>query len=325
MIYNFQEATWSRLTAQLDRLPHSLLLHGTAGIGKLGLAERFAQLLLCERRGRANAPCETCEACRWFLAGNHPDLRILEPEVLARRVEAEGEEAGDDEVRTTKQPSTEIKVEQVRALSAFVNLGSHRGGRRVAIVHPAEDMNTSAANALLKNLEEPPAAAVFLLVSHRPARVLPTIRSRCVPVPVPLPDPQPATAWLTAQGVRDAHRWLAFAGGAPRRALDYATGDRGAAIERVLRGLAAGDRVALAQIKDRDALEPLAEVLQKTALDRSFSALTGRSRYGSGAAAGNATAWLAFARSMGRHRLLARHPLNIKLFAAEMLDGMPGL
>src|SRR5476651_1859012 len=185
MISELQKKAWDQLTSKLDRLPHALLFHGAPGVGKLALAERFAQLLLCEKRGQGTSPCGACEGCRWFLAGNHPDARFLEPETLARQT-AVAEEGDEEKPRSSKQPSSEIKIEQVRALAGFVNVGSHRGGRRVAIVHPAEDMNTNAANALLKSLEEPPPGAMFLLVSHRPARLLPTIRSRCVPVPVPL-------------------------------------------------------------------------------------------------------------------------------------------
>ena len=85
------------------------------------------------------------------------------------------------------KPSAEIRVDQIRELSDFLYLGSHRGRRRVAIVHPAESMNVHAANALLKGLEEPPAGAMFLLVAHHPARLLATIRSRCVVAAVPRP------------------------------------------------------------------------------------------------------------------------------------------
>src|SRR4029079_18385479 len=87
------------------------------------------------------------------------------------------------------------------------------------------------AISLPKARGAPPPGAIFLLVSHRPAGLLPTIRSRCVPVPVPLPEAKAAAAWLAAKGVRSPERWLAFAGGAPLRALDYATGERGEAIE----------------------------------------------------------------------------------------------
>ena len=324
-MFNLQKQAWEQLTGKLDRLPHALLIHGAPGIGKLALAERFAQLLLCEKKARG-VPCGACEGCRWFLAGNHPDARIVEPDAVAialsrpSTVAEEGEEEGAKE---KKNPSVQIRIEQTRGLADFLNLASHRGGQRVAIIHPAESMNIATANSLLKALEEPPPGAIFLLVSHRPAGLLPTIRSRCVPVPVPLPEAKAAAAWLAAKGVRSPERWLAFAGGAPLRALDYATGERGEAIERVLRAIATGNRAAMSEVKDRNELEPLAEVLQKMALDRAFASLAGRGKYGGAAASGNARAWLAYARLMGRHRLLTRHPLNPKLFPAEMLAGMP--
>jgi len=272
-------------------------------------------------------PCGACEGCRWFAAGNHPDARIVEPEAIALalgRPATIAEEGDEEGTKEKKNPSVQIRIEQTRGLADFLNVASHRGGRRVAIIHPAEDMNTATANSLLKALEEPPAGAIFLLVSHRPAGLLPTIRSRCVPVPLPLPEANAAAAWLAAKGVRTPERWLAFAGGAPLRALDYATGERGEAIERVLLGIASGNRAALAEVKDRGELEPLAEVLQKMALDRAFASLAGRSKYGGGTVKGDARAWLAYARAMGRHRALTRHPLNPKLFATEMVADMPG-
>jgi DNA polymerase-3 subunit delta' len=322
MISELQSDTWKRLTGMLDRLPHALLLHGAPGVGKLILAERFAQLLVCENRAQGLHPCGSCDGCRWYLAGNHPDARIIEPEIMARNVQVP-EEGDAEPAKEKKKPSIVIRIDEIRALAGFVNVKSHRAGLRVAIIHPADEITEQAANAMLKSLEEPPLGAVFLLVSSRPARLLPTIRSRCVPVPVPLPEPKAAAAWLAAQGVKNAERWLAFGGGAPLRALEYATGKRGEAIERVLRGIASGNRATLGDVKDRDELEPLAEVLQKIALDRAFTALTGRGRYGGSAAAGDARAWLAYARAMGRHRTLTRHPLNPKLFAAEMVAGMP--
>jgi DNA polymerase-3 subunit delta' len=321
-LIDLHKAVWDGLLAKLDRLPHALLIHGMPGLGKLELAERFAQLLLCEKRRAGRRACGACEACRWFLSDDHPDVRYLEPEAFAQhRIFGKDPEKEED-----RKPSVQIRIEQARALADFLNLASYRGGRRIAIVAPAEDMNEATTNSLLKGLEEPPAGAMFLLVSHRPSTLLPTIRSRCVPVPVPLPDPGAAAKWLEGQGVKEAARWLAFAGGAPLRALEYAAGERGAVIERALKVVAAREPTA---VSEREDLEPLAEVLQKIALDRAFAALCGSAKYSTapkGAARGgqgDARAWLAYARALGEHRLLVRHPLNPRLLAADMLAGLP--
>ena len=294
------------LAKRVERLPHALLVYGPRGVGKLALAERISQFLLCE--STTKKPCDVCDACRWFLAGNHPDFRRLEPEALAKVPLTEVEEEAP--ARRTKQPSIEIKVDQVRELADFLYVGSHRGRLRIALVHPAEDMNENAANALLKGLEEPPAGALFVLVSHRPAQLLPTIRSRCVAIPVPIPPRDAALAWLSAQGVKNPERWLAYAGGAPLRALEYA-------------GQA---EIRLIPVDEREALEPLAEALQKLALDRALLAFGLPAKYRTTTATVSpekARQWLAFARQMGQDRLLSRHPLNPRLFSAAMLAAMP--
>jgi DNA polymerase-3 subunit delta' len=313
-MHPWNQPLFEAFRSRTGRLPHALLIHGARGTGKLALAERLAQLLLCEAADDASRPCGQCDGCRWFLAGSHPDLRRVEPEALAREPAMEAEE-GDAPAKKGK-PSTEIKVEQVRELAGFLNLRSHRGRLRVALVHPAEDMNENAANALLKGLEEPPAGAVFLLVSHRPARLLPTIRSRCVALPVAVPPREQALAWLSAQGAKDPARWLAYAGGAPLRALDYA--GRADVLDRLLKHPAPVD--------DREQLDALAEALQKMALDRALAAFGLPQKYQTGAppnAQPGARAWLTFARQMGEHRALTSHPLNPKLFSAQMLAEMP--
>lgn len=307
------------LRRRLDALPHALLVHGPQGVGKLALAERAAQLVLCESADVARRPCDACEGCRWFAAGSHPDLRRIEPEALAAAPEAATEEGG--EPARKGKPSQDIKVSQVRELAEFLNVGSHRGRRRVALVHPAEEMNANAANALLKGLEEPPGGAMFILVSHRSARLLPTIRSRCVSFAVPLPGAQAALAWLRGEGVKDAERWLAYAGGAPLKARDYA--GKAEAIDRLMATLGDGRREILAD--SREELETLAEALQKLAIDRCLASFGLPARFGTPPSPGapDRAAWLAFARRMGEHRALAKHPLNPRLFAAQMLGEKP--
>ena len=322
-IYPWQYELKEGLEKMVERLPHAILIHGPMGVGKLALAEYFAQRLLCESPEPGAAPCGQCEGCRWVTAGSHPDLRRVEPEALARRPEdAEADdEAGGAPLKAGK-PSTEIKVEQVRDLDGFLNLGSHRAHRRIALIHPAEAMNANAANALLKGLEEPPAGAFFLLVSHRPARLLPTIRSRCVALPVGLPDAAVAVSWLEAQNVKESRKWLAYASGAPLAALELAQ-EGSPAATKLRAALDAKDLETLRAVNDRESLEALAEALQKYALDRAFGVLGGRSKYGSARPGGSGQAWLRFARLMGRNRALARHPLNPRLFAGEMLAEMP--
>ena len=320
-MHPWNEPIFESLKRARDRLPHALLVHGPRGVGKLALAERLAQLLLCEHADPAARPCGKCDGCRWYLGGNHPDFRRLEPEAIAKTPpEPEAEEEGSEApARRTKQPSLFITVDQVRALAGFLNLRSHRGALRVALLHPAEDLYVpNAANALLKSLEEPPAGAIFILVSHRPARLLPTVRSRCVAVPVPIPPADLALRWLAGQGVQNAERWLAFAGGAPLQALDYAAESLN--WERVLK--------SPQPVDDRESLERLAEVLQKISYDRAFSAFGLPPKYRTGAppaSASKARAWLTYAREMGENRVLTRHPLNPRLFSADLLGKIADL
>ncbi|WP_393937458.1 hypothetical protein [Piscinibacter sakaiensis] len=117
------------------------------------------------------------------------------------------EEGG--EARASKaKPSREIKVDAVRAAVAFAQSTASRGRSKVVLVHPAEDMNGIAANALLKTLEEPPGAARFILCSAAPAALLPTIRSRCQAVPLAPPPPDRSRA--TAPGCASCSAWRAM-------------------------------------------------------------------------------------------------------------------
>lgn len=192
------------------RLPHGLLLSGPAGIGKLGLAHGLAGALLCPDRQGAT-PCGKCPACAQLASGGHPDYRLL--------TYATDEKTG--------KRKTAIVVDQVRALIESLALGSHAGGMKVVVIAPADAMNISAANSLLKTLEEPTDNTVLVLVSDRPATLPATIRSRCQQVRMELPARDQALAWLSAQidDPAQAERALDAAGGAPLRALELAGSD----------------------------------------------------------------------------------------------------
>lgn len=155
------------------RLHHGWMITGPRGVGKATLAWKIARFLLA-----------TPEADGGMFAPPPPEtLDIPDSHPVARRVAALSEprlfllrRPYDDKAGRLKQ---DITVEEVRRMKSFFALSSADGGRRVAIVDSVDEMNPSAANALLKLLEEPPARVTLLLISHQPARLLPTIRSRC--------------------------------------------------------------------------------------------------------------------------------------------------
>ncbi len=153
------------------RLHHAWLLTGPRGIGKATLAYRMAKFLLsypdaetARAMGRTDLGTSVdIPAVRQVLAQAHPDLLVLRRPVDEK----------------TKKAKTVIPVDVVRKTVGFFGKSAGAGGWRICLVDSADEMNQNAANALLKILEEPPARSLFLLVSHQPGRLLPTIRSRC--------------------------------------------------------------------------------------------------------------------------------------------------
>ncbi len=202
---------------------HALLLQGQKGVGEFELAIDIAKARLCESDDVpvAMRPCGRCAGCHLVDAHAHPDLLVLLPEALREplgwQAADDGEGAGD---RASKaKPSRDIKVEAIRVAIAFAQTTAARGRAKVLVVHPAERMNSVAANALLKTLEEPPGATRFVLCSSAPDALLPTIRSRCQPVAIALPSEAQASAWLVEQGVASPSVLLAGSGGQPQEVL----------------------------------------------------------------------------------------------------------
>jgi DNA polymerase-3 subunit delta' len=155
------------------RLPHAWLITGPRGIGKATLSYRFARFLFAEGAssggGMFAAPATSLavapahQAYRLVSTGAHPDLLVVERGFDPRR----------------KRQRREIVAEDARAVGDFLHLTSSQGGWRVVLVDGADTLNAHAANSLLKILEEPPKNTVLMLASDNPARLLPTIRSRC--------------------------------------------------------------------------------------------------------------------------------------------------
>jgi DNA polymerase-3 subunit delta' len=196
--YPWLEPAWTTLSAHREsgRIPQALLIHGAAGLGKTGLAVRFAQSLLCAAGG--DAACGQCHSCHLFAADTHPDYQYLAPE----------------------EPGKAIKVDAIRKLINDLALKPQYGGYRVFIIDQADQMNLSSANALLKTLEEPAEKTLLFLITERPSRLPPTILSRCQKLMIRGPRIEEAIRWLQAQQPGDdAEVLLSTSGGSPLRAL----------------------------------------------------------------------------------------------------------
>ncbi|QEL56422.1 DNA polymerase III subunit delta' [Chromobacterium paludis] len=273
MLYPWQGEDWRRLNAERERMPGAWLLTGGAGIGKLAFAEHLAQSLLCENPQAGHQPCGQCQGCRWFLSGTHPDFRRLSPY-------SDEDEEGKEAKPTRKLP--QIKIEAVRDVIDFAHLTAHRAGQRVILLEPAESLNLAAANALLKILEEPPASVLFLLVSHAPQRLLPTILSRCRRFALTRPAEAVARDWLREQGIANAEVELAHNGGAPLFDHDPEQAALRAQFIRSLGQPSFAGMLQMAELVDKNkqlSLQPPLSWLQKWLHDLAALCLAGRLRY----------------------------------------------
>nr|MDJ0643047.1 DNA polymerase III subunit delta' [Erythrobacter sp.] len=187
------------------RMHHGWILAGKSGLGKRVFAIAAARELVAEDGIRQPE-------------GDHPDVLVL-----THLPKDEKEEKKRDEGKPY-QTKRNIAVGQIRAMQRRLNTRPTLGSRRAIVIDPADDMETSASNALLKSLEEPPRGTFFLLVTHRPARLLPTIRSRCRVLRFPLLREDELQTMLAQSGV-------AIDSQSQQVALRSASGSYGAAVE----------------------------------------------------------------------------------------------
>ena len=230
-------AAMTSLVARLDagRLPGGILIHGPRGIGKATLAFDFARRIFAQTGDEPAA-----QIAAQVAAGGYPNLFVMR------------KSARD----TGKGYYTVIRVEEVRGFIDQMRMTRGRAGHRIAIIDAIDDCNPSSANALLKILEEPPADTTFLLVSHRPGSLLPTIRSRCVQVALRPIDESDVRAVLAANRPDlDAEvlaRAASLSGGGPRRGFEALLLSDAAALSALRTWLAnplaarSADRLALA-------------------------------------------------------------------------------
>ena len=197
--YPWHESFRERITQQFSnrKLAHAILFAGPEYLGKVDFAKALSNQFLCAAATDSGA-CGACPSCLLIRAGTHPDLQFIQPE-----------------------DSKQIKIDQIRDLIGWVSQTAQRGGMKIAIVSPAEQMNHQSANALLKCLEEPAPNTLIFLATARPGSLLPTIRSRCQAYNFSAPDREIALDWLKRQTNPgpDPSLMLDISGGAPLAVL----------------------------------------------------------------------------------------------------------
>ena len=256
-------------------LHHAWLFAGPEGIGKATFARAAALRLLAEGAGNALAPDfavpQDNPQARLVAAGSHPDYREL------TRQPKESDKTGLDLARS-------IPIAQVRALAPLFATRPSMSDRRVVLIDAVDDLERpGASNALLKSLEEPPQGTIFLLISHAPGRLLPTIRSRCRLLRFdPLSDDAVTSVLREALPSADSAELAALvrvAGGSPGRALGFAGLDL-AALDGALSAIARdgdpsnGQRVRLAKVLALKAAQPRYEAF----LERAPAFIAGAAR-----------------------------------------------
>jgi len=341
-ILPWQKTLWRAVMQNGTIRGHAVLLKGRSGIGKFHFARFLAKSLLCKNPVADHMACGDCVSCNWFEQQTHPDCVILSPEAMlsdsTNAVQPDAENSPPDESKLKKKPGQQISISQIRELDDFVYLSGHQSGYKMVLIYPAEAMNSAASNALLKKLEEPPAQVLFILVSHQPQLLLPTIRSRCQQIAMPVPDADAALEWLRqSSATHDTDKLralLALSGYAPLAAL-------------ALEESHAAHRKFIDSIRKAEQLDPLAaaeglhnldlvmtvEWLQKWCYDLLSCRISGVTRFHPDDESHIRTlcqriepqSVLAYLRFLNTRQALARHPLQAKLFLEDLFIRYAGL
>ncbi|MCK6262091.1 DNA polymerase III subunit delta' [Vibrio sp. ZSDE26] len=230
-LYPWLEETWQLWKRNLenDTFTNSTLLIARDGLGADQLVDHFSKALMCTND--KSGACGFCHSCGLMLSSNHPDVHFITPEKAGKN----------------------ISVDQIRQCNHTAQESSQLSGYRLFVIHPAEAMNESAANALLKTLESPANQCLFLLVTEKKEQLLPTIVSRCQQWTIKSPSSEDASSWVSNRLKRDIPRYAALLNeNAPLKLetfIEQGHLERYASIENAMLSMAKGEDSFLVLLK----------------------------------------------------------------------------
>lgn len=225
----WQKDLWLDVSALVlqGRLAHALLLAGPQGVGKRAFARALTAFTLCE--SRSGYACGQCRSCQQLAVGNHPNALLLSTEGLhglAMTETGRHDQGLAHWVPDKDSKKRDIAIGASRRMTEMITLSSHYHGAKIVIIDPAESLNESSVNSLLKTIEEPPPQTHLLLITERPQGLKATLRSRCQRLRFAVPDEAEGLEWLQARKPQADAALLREARGAPLRALELADSDR---------------------------------------------------------------------------------------------------
>jgi len=310
-IYPWLKDAWIAIH-QNNKLPHALIFKGKEGIGKHDFAMTFAKSYLCQTQLPNYLPCEVCTSCNWF-PDSHPDFKHIAP------IDSEDDESSKRKTVRKKN----IAIHQIRELSEYLELSAHQEkGKRIVLIEPADSLNQSASNALLKILEEPPENTLFILVTSQTQRLIATIRSRCQLLDLRGPSLEEARLFLDGQKIVHDESLLSFTGGSPFSAMKELENQSERNVITQL--LSQGHKIDITKINYTiltQGLDWTVNMIQKWAFDLLLSFHTQQSYYFkkeeariySQAKQLNLDALLLFTNELNELKKIASHPLNQEL------------
>ena len=335
-LYPWQQSVWPQIRNHVITKAQAFIFSGRKGIGQLEFSEYLAQSLLCEQPTQAQFACGSCRSCQWFEQGTHPNFYRLEPEALLVESDLDATQALSDskqsseDTNSKKKLSQQITIDQIRHLDQFLYLSGHQSGRKILLIHPADCMNVSAANAMLKRIEEPPPQVLFFLVTDRLQALIPTIVSRCMRITLPYPDRLSVKNWLHQEGIEENSIDLSWFGTSPQLVKRYLEAGYSAYYVALIEKLSSPmqlDPITLAEKLHKQELSMIVSWLQKWCYDLVSFQILGRvyyhHRYEAAIKTIVATTepkqLIDFWKRLAQFQQWSRHSLNARLFLEELL------